>query len=123
MKLNTDDMAQGAPGRLAVGVVFRDHMEVVMGAYFFSGGISMAFFAEISALIQGIKYAISVVGADFGLSLIRWWFFSAFSPPLICLFGLLSRGGITASYFSLTCVFIALISTKRVMMWQIVLLL
>lgn len=57
MKLNSDGMAQGAPGRAVAGGVFRDHRRVVIGAYYFDVGVSMTFFAEISVIIQGIEYA------------------------------------------------------------------
>ena len=57
VKLNTDGMAHGSPGRAASGGVFRNHMGVVIGAYCFDVGIGTAFLAEISALIQGIEYA------------------------------------------------------------------
>ena len=57
MKLNTDGMAQGALGRVATWGAFRDHMRVVIGAYCFDIRIGTTFLAEISALIQGIKFA------------------------------------------------------------------
>ena len=51
VKLNTEGMAQGAPGRAAAGGVFRDHRGVVIGAYYFDIGICTAFLAEILTLI------------------------------------------------------------------------
>ena len=53
----TDDIAQGAPDRVAAGGVFRDHMGIVIRAYCFDVEIVTAFLAKISALIHGIEYA------------------------------------------------------------------
>ena len=55
MKLNMDGMAQGAPGRVIVGL--QRSLGVVIGAYCFDVGIGTAYLAEILALIQGIEYA------------------------------------------------------------------
>ena len=56
VKLNTDGMAQGAPGKAAASGVFKYHKRVVIGVYCFDVGIGTTFFAEISALIQGIEF-------------------------------------------------------------------
>ena len=47
VKLNTNGMAQGAPGRAAARGVFRDHKGVVIGAYCFNVGLGTTFLAEI----------------------------------------------------------------------------
>lgn len=57
VNLNTNGMAQGAPGRVTAGCVFKDHRGVVIGLYCFNVGINTTFLMKILALIQCIEYA------------------------------------------------------------------
>ena len=120
VKLNTDGMAQGAPGRAAARGVFRDHMGVVVGTYCFDIGIGTGFLAEISALIQGIEYAYRRGWHRLWIELDSMAVLQCLQSFLIYLLGVLLRGGIIVSSSFLVCDSTASISIRRVMQWRII---
>lgn len=52
-----DDMAQGALGITTIMRIARDHMGVIIAAYYFDVSVGMTFTGKISTAIQGIEYA------------------------------------------------------------------
>ncbi|XP_057770242.1 uncharacterized protein LOC130990061 [Salvia miltiorrhiza] len=57
IKVNTDGSADGAPGNIAAGGVFRDNWASVRGCFHIKGGTGYAFEAELLAVITAINIA------------------------------------------------------------------
>ncbi|KAH6780502.1 hypothetical protein C2S52_011739 [Perilla frutescens var. hirtella] len=57
IEINTDGSAQGAPGRMATGGVFRIHDGLVMGCFYTAEGIGFAFLAELLAILTALEWA------------------------------------------------------------------
>ncbi|XP_057803315.1 uncharacterized protein LOC131018618 [Salvia miltiorrhiza] len=59
IKVNTDGSAQGSPGNIAAGGVFRDHFAWVRGCFHYKAGVGYAFEAELLAVIIAVQIAHS----------------------------------------------------------------